>query len=265
MKEEKIVIDDLGINYKIAGQGEPLLIWHGWGGSSDSWQKVQENLAQNFQVISLDLPGFGKSSNPPQPWQIDDYLAILSKFAEKMGLQSFYLVGHSFGGGLAVKFSAQNPQKVKALVLAGAAVFRSRKRLNWRQKIASALAKAGSIFEKTPFIGESLYPLARRVVYRFAGVHDYGRANGVMKETFKNVISEDLSAYLSQIKAPTLILWGKDDKSTPLEDAFAAQKLISNSQVKIIEKANHSPHLTQPEMTAGSISNFLQSTPVGQA
>lgn len=257
MKEEKIVIGGLEINYKIAGQGEPLLIWHGWGGSSDSWQKVQENLSQNFQVISLDLPGFGKSSNPTQPWKTDDYLAVLSKLAEKLGLKSFYLAGHSFGGGLAAKFSAQNPQKVKALVLTGAAIFRSQKRLNRRQKIASALAKAGSIFERTPLIGKSLYPLARRFIYRFAGVHDYNRASGVMKETFKNIISEDLSGYLPQIKTPTLILWGKEDKSTPLEDAFAIQKLIPDSQVKVIEKANHSPHLTQPEMTAESISAFF--------
>ena len=257
MKEEKIAIDDLEINYKIAGQGEPLLIWHGWGGSSDSWQKVQDILGQNFQVISLDLPGFGKSSNPPQPWKTDDYLAILLKFAEKSGLSNFYLVGHSFGGGLAAKFSAENPQKVKALVLTDAAIFRSKRRLNWRQKIASVLAKIGLVFEKMPLIGKSLYPLARRFLYRFAGVHDYNQANGVMKETFKNIISEDISSYLPQIKVPTLILWGKEDKSTPLGDAFEAQKLISNSQIKIIEKASHSPHLIQPEATAEIIADFL--------
>ncbi|MFA5743153.1 MAG: alpha/beta hydrolase [Candidatus Paceibacterota bacterium] len=257
MKEEKIVIDGLDISYKIAGQGEPLLIWHGWGGSSDSWQKVQEILSRNFQVISLDLPGFGKSSNPPQPWKTDDYLNILLKFAEQIGLKGFYLVGHSFGGGLAAKFSAQNPQKVRALVLTGAAIFRSKKRLNWRQKIASGLTKVGSVFEKMPLIGKSLYPLARRFIYRFAGVHDYSRASGVMKETFKNIISEDLSDCLPQIKSPTLILWGKEDKSTPLEEAFAIQKLIPNSQIKVIEKANHSPHLTQPETTAESIFSFF--------
>jgi pimeloyl-ACP methyl ester carboxylesterase len=257
MKEEKIVIGGLEINYKIAGQGEPLLIWHGWGGSSDSWQKVQENLSQNFQVISLDLPGFGRSSIPPQAWKTDDYLAILSTIAEKLGLRSFYLAGHSFGGGLAAKFSAQNPQKVKALVLAGAAIFRSKERMNWRQKIASALAKIGLVFEKTPLIGKSLYSLARGFIYRLAGVHDYSRTSGVMKETFKNIISEDLSGYLSQIKAPTLILWGKEDKSTPLEDAFAIQKLVRGSQIKIIEKAGHSPHLTRPEATSDLISKFF--------
>ena len=257
MKEEKIAIDGLEINYKVAGQGEPLLIWHGWGGSSDSWQKVQEILARNFQVISLDLPGFGKSSNPPHPWKTGDYLVILLKLAEKLSLESFYLAGHSFGGGLAAKFSAENPQKVKALVRTGAAIFRSKKRLNWRQRTASFLAKIGSAFEKIPLIGKSLYPLARRFLYRFAGVHDYNRASGVMKETFKNIISEDLSSYLPQIKAPTLILWGKEDRSTPLEDAFAMQKIISGSQLKVIGKANHSPHLTQPETTADLISKFF--------
>lgn len=257
MKEEKIIIDGLEINYKIAGQGEPLLIWHGWGGSSDSWQKIQEILSQNFQVFSLDLPGFGKSSNPPNSWRVDDYLSILSNFIEKKSLNDFYLVGHSFGGGLAAKFTAENPQKVKALVLTGAAIFRSKKRLNWRQKIASGLAKFGSIFERMPLIGKSLYPLARRFIYRFAGVHDYSRANSVMKEIFKNVISEDLSSCLPQIKTPTLILWGRNDKSTPMQDALAAQKLIFGSQLKIIKKANHSPHLTQPEETARSISSFF--------
>lgn len=258
MKEEKIVISGIDINYKIAGQGEPLLILHGWGGSSDSWQKVQEILANDFQVISLDLPGFGKSSVPPFIWNIDNYSAFLSDFVGKIGLENFYLLGHSFGGGLSAKFSADNPQKIKALILTGAAIFRSKKRLNWRQKIASGLAKLGLAFKKIPLVGESLYPLARRLIYRFAGVRDYSRATGVMKETFKNIINEDLSGYLAQIKTPTFILWGEKDKSTPLQDAFAAQKLIKGSRLEIIKEANHSLHLAQPEKLAGLIRRFIQ-------
>ncbi|MFA5249666.1 MAG: alpha/beta hydrolase [Candidatus Paceibacterota bacterium] len=257
MQEKKIIINDVEINYKTAGEGKPLLIWHGWGGSSDSWVKVQDVLAQKgLQVISLDLPGFGKSSNPPQPWGTAEYLDLLLKFIQKIGLENFFLLGHSFGGGLSAKFTALYPQKVKALVIVGAAIFRGKKRLSPRQKIASAIAKLGSFFAKVPLAGK-LYPMARRILYRFAGTSDYYKANEVMKKTFVKVNAEDLGECLPMIKAPSLVIWGRCDRSVPVQDAFEANKLISNSKIKIIEGGNHSPHLNQPELTSQLIAEFL--------
>ena len=258
MEEKKVAIGGVEVNYKVAGEGRPVLILHGWGGSSDSWLKVQEILSEKgFRVLSLDLPGFGKSSDPSHFWNIDDYISLLLKFAEKTGLEKFSLVGHSFGGGLAVKFCAEYPEKIEKMVIAGAAIFRSPKRLNWRQKISLSLARSGALLKGIPLAERTFYPFFRSFVYRFAGVHDYQRANEVMKATFANINKEDLSGCLARIKRPVLIVWGRKDKSTPISDAFAIQKAIPGSQIKIIEEAGHSPHLTQPKITADLIFDFL--------
>jgi len=259
MREEKVAIGGVEVNYKIAGKGQPVLILHGWGGSSDSWVKVQEILAQKkMQVISLDLPGFGKSSDPSRAWDINDYISLLLKFSEKTGLEKFSIVGHSFGGGLAVKLAAEHSERIEKLILTGAAVFRSPKRLNWRQKTSLFLASSGALLKGIPLIDKTIYPFFRRFVYHFAGVHDYQRANEVMKATFRKINKEDLGVCLPLIKKPVLIIWGKKDRSTPVNDAFAIQKLVPDSKIKIIEGAGHSPHLDQPEILAGLIADFIR-------
>lgn len=262
MKEETISIDNLKINYKIAGEGPAILILHGWGGSSDSWISVQEILSQNvFKVICPDLPGFGKSENPPIPWSNDDYCNFILDFIKEIKrscgefTEPFFLIGHSFGGGLAVKFTAKHPQKVKSLILSDAAIIRGKKRLSFRQRIAYLIAKIFNIpfFERIIF-----YPWFKKLVYKIAGTYDYYLAKGVMKETFKKTSKEDLAYFLSQIRVPTLIIWGKKDKTLPLEDGFLIRKEIFNSKIEIIEGADHSPHRKTPEELSKIILKFLE-------
>jgi len=257
--EKKILIDNLKINYKIAGDGPAILVLHGWSGSSDSWLKVQEILAKlGFKIVCPDLPGCGKSQRPTKPWGTEDYLNFILNFTKELGLEQFSLIGHSFGGGLAVKFSAFFPEKVKKLILLDAAVVRT-ERLNFRQKFSRFLAKISYAFTKIPFFEKTIFPLLRPVVYKIAGVKDYYQARGVMRETFKKVFKDDLSQYLPKIQAPTLIIWGKKDSTLPVENGFLMQKEIPNSKIEIMEKADHSPNRTNPEGLAKIILNFLKS------
>lgn len=257
MKEEKILINNIETNFKIAGVGFPILILHGWGGSSDSWVRVQEILSQNnFQVICPDLPGFGKTQLPPNAWSSDDYITFILNFVEGIGLDKFYLIGHSFGGGLAVKFATLYSQKVESLILCDAAIIRNNK-LNLRQKIASFLTKAEYNIFSVPFSEKTVYPWAKKLVYKIAGTSDYYLAKGTMKETFKNISGEDLTAFASQIKVPTLIIWGKQDKTLPLENGLTLNKIIPNSKLLIIDDVDHSPHRKKPEELAKDIINFF--------
>ncbi|MFA5747210.1 MAG: alpha/beta hydrolase [Candidatus Paceibacterota bacterium] len=258
MEEKKVAIGGVEVNYKVEGEGRPVLILHGWGGSSDSWLKVQEILAgKGFRVLSLDLPGFGKSSDPSHSWNIDDYISLLLKFVEKTGLENFSLVGHSFGGGLAIKLAADHPELVEKLAITGAAVFRSPKRLNWRQRTSLFLARSGALLKGIPLADKTVYPFVRRFVYRFAGVSDYQKANEVMRATFRRVNGEDLGKYLPSIKKPVFVIWGGRDRTTPPADAFAIQKAIPGSWIKVIEGSGHSPHLSHPELLAGLLAGFI--------
>ena len=107
MSEHQITIKNLRVNYIIGGQGRPLLILHGWGSKYDRWKKVGELLQENFKAIIPDLPGFGKSQELSEPWNLDDYVEWVFEFSDLLPelKNGFYLLGNSFGGSVAVKFS----------------------------------------------------------------------------------------------------------------------------------------------------------------
>lgn len=257
MEEQKISIDNLSINYKTFGQGRAVLVLHGWGKGSDSWVEVGELLAKkDFQVIIPDLPGFGKSGEPKNPWTVADYFKFVEDFVAALGLDKFDIIGHSFGGGLVAVYAAQNPQKVNRLILCDSAIIRQ-KRLSLRQIIAQKISPAGKFFAGLPFAGGVL-PLARKLIYKIAGVSDYQSASPVMKKTFQNIVGQDLASFTPQILAPTLIIWGRNDQDTALEDAFKLNKIITGSKLKIIENCGHNPHRTHPQILAQNLIDFLE-------
>lgn len=258
MEEKTIFVNNLEINYKIAGSGPAILILHGWGVSSERWLRVQEILARKgYKVIVPDLPGFGKSQELTKSFDVTNYYNFVLSFVKKIGLNKFSLIGHSFGGGLAAEFAAENPKMVEALILCDAAILR-KTRLNFRQKIAQFLAKIGWPILSLPHIEETIYPVAKKIVYKIAGVRDYYLAKGVMRETFKKIISEDLQWCLKGIKIKTLIIWGREDKVTLLEDAYLINKKIRNSKLVILPDIGHAPHSKVPQKLSEIIFNFLQ-------
>ena len=262
MKEETIFINNLKVNYKMAGVGPAILVLHGWGGSSGSWLSVQEVLAKKgYRVIVLDFPGFGKSITPPSPWGINDYVEWLKKFIEGIRktceelVEPFFLIGHSFGGRIAIKFTTQYPEKIKSLILCDSAGIKPKPGL--KTIIIFWLARIGNaIF--TPKHLQRFKDSARNLFYIFLRNKDYVKANGTMKETIKKVLDEDLLEDLSKIKTKTLIVWGKADKMVPLKYAYIFKEKIANSELEILPKIGHSPHLEVPEKLAEIILKFIK-------
>jgi len=256
--DKKILINNLKINYKQKGKGIPILILHGWGGSSDSWKNVIESIGGNkFNVICPDLPGFGKSDDPKEPWSLNDYISFVFKFKKQLNLDDFILIGHSFGGGLSVKITGMHNNKIKKLILCDSAIIRAKKRLSIRQKLAKRSARIAKPFLSSKTYKEKIYPKLQPLIYKIAGNYDYFSANDVMKKTFKNVLVEDLRAYASHVKRPTLIVWGELDKITPLEDAYTLKNIIENSELKIIKNIEHAPHIKAPEELSNIIIDFI--------
>jgi len=256
MKENSILIDNLKINYKIAGEGPAILILHGWGGSSDSWRKVLKILAkEKYKIIVPDLPGFGKSITPPIAWDVKAYSNFVFELTEKLGISQFLLLGHSFGGRIAIKFAKDYPEKIKKLILCDSAGIKQKWGL--KEKIIFQLSKLGNaIFTPSPLT--RLKDKARNLFYIFLRNKDYFKADGTMKETVKKVLSEDLLPELSDIKTETLLIWGQKDKMVPLKYAYIFKENVPNSKLEILPKIGHSPHLEKPEKLSKIILNFLK-------
>lgn len=247
MQEEKTVINGLAVNFKIGGEGKPLLILHGWGSRSDKWQRVGELLAKSqIKTIIPDLPGFGKSQKPSISWGLGDYCDFLENFVSQINLDNFYLLGHSFGGALAAKYSLKNSKKVKKLFLVGASCVREK---TVKQKIFNILAKFLKIFSFLPF-----FNLFRKAFYKFIIKRsDYPYVEGVMKESYLKVIADNLSNDLSLIQLPTVIVWGKRDDVVPVKSAYLIKEKIKNSKLEIIENGDHDLEQKAPEILTDKI------------
>lgn len=255
-QEQTLIIGGLKVHCKVAGQGVPILILHGWGGSSDSWKAVQVGLAQHgYRVIVPDLPGFGKTPAPLSAWGLQRYLSFVYEFVEKLSLSSFFLVGHSFGGRIAVKFAAQYPNLLKGLVLVDSAGIPSKPSL--KTKLVKRFVKIGKI-ALSPRIFSWMRERAKILLYVVLRNSDYAKAKGIMKETMKEILKEDISPDLPSIKTPTLILWGEKDQVTPVGNAYVFQKNILHAQLKVFPRVGHSPHLKIPEECSNAITDFLK-------
>jgi pimeloyl-ACP methyl ester carboxylesterase len=235
---------------------ENLLILHGWGSNSQRWSRVKEILErQKIQVFIPDLPGFGQTPPPKEVWGKKEYLNWILNEIQKKGWEKFNLLGHSFGGELAMFLSATCPQKVKKLILLSPAILR-KKPASKKVKFAYFLARVSKKIFNLPIL-KNFKPIFQKIFYRIFGGYDYYLAKGVMKEVMKKILKEDLSFLLKKIQAKTLILWAKDDPVLPASDALLLNKKIKNSKVKIFPKGGHSPHRNIPEDLSKSILEFI--------
>ena len=247
LAEKNVLINGIDINYRTLGQGMPFLILHGWGSRSEKWQEVGRMIAEKgFKVIIPDLPGFGKSQTPKAPWDLDSYCGFVESFIKAIGLNRFYLSGHSFGGAVAVKYCLNFPGKIEKLFLIDAACFR---RANHRKRIFYVIAKIFKIFHFLP-----LYNQLRKVFYKLiVGRSDYIDMEGVMKDSYLKIIREDLGSILSAVQTPTIIIWGEKDGITTTKEAYKINEEIKVSKLEIIPGVGHSPHRKTPEFLAGKI------------
>lgn len=217
-----------------------LVCLHGWGGSKESFTELRAALkGSGIQILTPDLPGFGDEPEPKKPWTVDDYADWVEKYVKKNVKGSFYLLGHSHGGRIAIKLLATRGLPVNSLFLCAAAGIRHPR--HFKRIIGLTLAKGGKALLSVPGL-KTLQPLGKKLLYKLVRVHDYERASRVMQETLIRVSAEDLRPLLPDIRVPTDIFWGKQDGMTPFSDALVMESRIKNAVLHAYEDVRHAVH-----------------------
>lgn len=248
-----IDIDGLKIHYHQAGKGKPIVLLHGWGTSLDLFEAMENYLLPNFQVISLDFPGFGKSDEPDEPWDVERYVQFLETFLEKIEIDNPILVGHSFGGRVSIKFASRH--SVHKIILIGSAGVKPKRSLNYYVKVYSYKALKNVL--KLPILNK--YKDQIMEAYRGkAGSSDYQKASRVMQQTLSKVVNEDLQHHMPHIKAPTLLIWGKNDTATPLADGKRMEQLIPGAGLVALDNAGHYVFLELQNRVHRIMDSFLE-------
>lgn len=238
----KINIQDLNINYIQYGEGQDILLLHGWGQNIEMMKPIGDNFCDKFRITILDFPGFGQSDEPKEPWNIEKYVCLVEELASKLKIKKPIVIGHSFGGRVAIKFSSRNP--IEKLVLFGSPCIRIQENLSLSVRLLKKIKKLPGMNG----IGEYMK--------QFIGSRDYKAASPVMRQTLVEVVNEDLSKYAREIEAPTLLIWGLNDEEAPVSDARELEKIMVDAAL-ITMPGTHYAYLENLGQVVNILNNFF--------
>lgn len=253
---KSIEIDGRKVAYDVSGSGRPLILMHGWGCTHQTVASVAAVAAQTNTVYSLDLPGFGYSDEPIEPWTPERYALMLRKFIETLGIERPILAGHSYGGRVAIVYASRWADDVDRVILIDAAGVKPRHGLKWYWKVYT--------FKIGKWLANTFLPRAKAddLIERWRskrGSADYRSASPMMRATMSTSVNIDLRPLMPAIKAPTLLMWGENDTATPLSDARKMEKLIPDAGLVVFPGAGHYSFLDAPSHFAAVLQSFLTS------
>lgn len=248
----QVIINELPIHYELTGKGKLIVLLHGWGDSAAGLQGLQNPLKKTYQVLAVDLPGFGASQAPAEAWGLDEYATFLNVLLKKLNLADVYaLIGHSNGGAIGIKAISHKVVEPKKLVLLASAGVRDQQKT--QRKALKAVAKTGKA--ATFWLPTSKREKLRKRFYTSVG-SDLLVAPG-MEETFKKVVQQDVQADCKHITQPTLLIYGDEDQATPVSYGERYNQLIKNSELKILP-AGHFVHIDREAQVVTEIREFLK-------
>lgn len=230
------ILDGLTLASEVIGEGQPVLLLHGWGGRIESVRMVAERLAPlGYHVHMLDLPGFGRSTLPVETWGVPEYARFVTHYLDHVNLKPVHLIGHSFGGRISIVLGADYPEYVKKIVLTDSAgVLTPPTAVQQVRQAAFNVAGAALALPGLNAFEDRFRSWARN---RF-GSEDLRNA-GPLEPIFRKVIRQDLVPYAARIKASTLLIWGDQDQETPLWQAQVLEKTIPDAGLVVLQGAGH--------------------------
>lgn len=258
-------VEGLSVHYRDEGAGPPLLLLHGTGSSLHTWDAWTEELRAHFRVIRMDLPGFGLTGpNRDDDYRIEKYVEFVEAFRRHFGLESFALAGNSLGGEIAWSYAVAHPQQISALVLVDPAGYRiERPALVFRLAKIPGLSWFMTRLDPGPITARTLrdaYGDQGKVTsalvehYRKLALREGNRRAFVARSALRGA---DHSADIAKVRAPTLILWGKEDRLIPVAHAYRFEHAIVESRLIVYEGVGHVPMEEIGHRSARDVDAFL--------
>ena len=250
--DARFTYNNIELAYTIEGEGDTIVLLHGWGCDHTIWQATTEMLKANFRVIAVDFAGFGQSNEPQEVWGVEEYTQSIEALLSSLGVVRPTLVGHSFGGRVSILYASRN--EVARVVLTDAAGVKPKRSLNYYRKVYTfkLMKRALPIL-----IGKQKAAMLIEQRRSKAGSSDYNRATPMMRAILSKCVNEDLTKQMPKVAAPVLLFWGDKDTATPLADAHKMERLMPNAGLVIAYGAGHFAMLEQPALWMASLKSFL--------
>lgn len=255
MKKKDINLLGTNIKYIEKGEGNPVVILHGWGANIESIIPIINTIPEGYKVYAYDSPGHGDSENPENALSTWDYELYLEEFLKKMGIEKAVFIGHSFGGKTLTIFAAKNKKMVEKLILIDASGVIPKRTLKYYLKVYS-FKILRFIYTKLFFWNNSNDGVKK--FYEKFGSDDYQASQGVMRKTFVKVVNEATNQCFKDIDAETLLIWGENDDATPLYMANIFERDIKNSGLVVLKNAGHFSYIDDYGTFAAVVNSFLK-------
>ena len=228
----QVVVDSLLTNYTRLGSGKTVVVLHGWGDNIAGIAPFLKGLSSTYDVVAMDVPGFGGTQAPDTSWGLDEYAGFLESFLTKLNIKPHAIIGHSNGGAIAIRALAHGLKTDKLVLLASAGVRGDNKK---SIGVARVIAKVGKVLAKP--LPQKTQRKLRSSVYATLGSDMLVAEH--MQETFKRIVADDVREDAAKITQPTLLIYGQNDVSTPVHIGMTLQAAIAKSKIEIIPDVGH--------------------------
>ncbi|MHB8895596.1 MAG: alpha/beta fold hydrolase [Candidatus Geothermincolia bacterium] len=260
------------------GEGPVILMVHGLGGSMCNWAPTIEHFKRTHRVISVDLPGFGKSQAPGREPDVGSFADAIRGLLAELGIEKATVIGNSLGGMITLHLTLDHPEMVESVVLVDAAGTHG-----FPELLRAGLRWLPSRWVKRLMLFFVSYIVRFRFAYRAAGIYNLNEyTRPLLQEAIDTASRPDLEQYLEtylrttltavttryderlgEITKPVLIVWGQNDLGLPLKIGQRINRLIKGSFLVAIPKAAHVPQLDQPEAFNAAVERFLSGASAG--
>ena len=226
---------------------QTLIFLHGWGGDKRSFFLVKDRI-KNLNLLFVSFPGFGLSHKLDRPYNLDDYANELKCLLDKLKINNkLNIICHSFGARVAAVFYKEYPQLVNKIMIVDGAGLKPKRSFKyyykvWKYKKLKNKVQRGK--------------LEPEILLNY-GSEDYKKLNKIMKQTFVNVVNQDLKREFKNIKCETLLFWGELDKETPIYMAKRLKKLIKKSKMYVVKGGGHFSYLDDSDAFIYNLYNFF--------